>query len=217
MKCLDKLVENATCTYSYQCYSPMTCTSNNICQCSAYKYHTLSTLTCTNQQVYNGYCSVDFNCRVDKYLQCQNGLCQCISAYPLWSNGYQTCIIPKTYNQYCYSGSDCNSSLNLVCHDGTQSCICPTNITNNYCDCPRSANNEYYWNGLNCVKAKAYGATCYNDYECQTMTFSLSCSTTLHTCVCSSNTVYAPSLSSCVTCLSGLYMRDLNKLKYLNF
>ena len=216
MKCHDKLVENATCSYSYQCYSPMTCTSNIICQCSAYQYYTLNTLTCTNQQIYNGYCSVDFNCRVDKYLKCQNGLCQCISTYT-WSYGYQKCIIPATYNQYCYSSSDCNSALNLICHDGLQSCICPTNILNNYCDCPRSLNNEYYWNGLACVRAKVYGASCYNDFECQTLTLSLSCSTSTHTCICSTNTVYSSALVSCVTCLSGSYMIKLIKfLKCFN-
>lgn len=191
----------------------MTCTANNICQCSSYQYHNFSALTCIDQQSYNGYCSVDFNCRVDKYLQCRNGLCQCVSPYSLWSNGYGTCIVPKTYNQYCFSSSDCDSTLNLKCHDGTENCVCPTNVNNNYCDCLRSVNNEYYWNGLNCIQAGGYGDSCTNDYNCQTLTYSLTCSTTTHTCGCSSNMVFNNIIGSCVSCATGIFLQHYLFLK----
>jgi hypothetical protein len=64
-----------------------------MCQCDAFEYHEFEKLKCEPQKIINGNCSVDFNCRVDKYLECNNGTCQCISAYPLWSGG---CIATTT-------------------------------------------------------------------------------------------------------------------------
>lgn len=176
---MNKLYENSSCTHSYQCLEPMICTHYNICQCGAFEYHDLSTLQCLPQQSFNGNCSTDFNCRVDQYLRCTNAHCQCISAYPLWSNGYNKCIVPITYNQYCYGTSDCNSVLGLTCHDGTQNCVCPTNVSNNYCDCIRIQNNETYWNGEKCTLALSYNELCSNatsSYMCKTLTEGTTCS-----------------------------------------
>ena len=157
----------------------MSCTSNKICQCGSFQYHDYPILTCLDQNNHGGSCAVDYNCRVDKYLQCKNGSCLCIPAYPLWSDGYGQCIVPKSYNQYCYNLPDCNSALGLVCHDGTQNCTCPSTISNNYCDCPRIINNEYYWNGITCTRALGYNKTCSNtasSYMCKTLTEGTICS-----------------------------------------
>jgi hypothetical protein len=151
----------------------MNCTMNNICQCGTYWYHNYPILTCSPQQDYSGACAVDFNCRVDKYLECKNGACVCISAYPLYSDGYGKCIVPKSYNQYCYDHLDCNSALGLGCHNGTQNCTCPSTIANNFCDCQRVANAEYYWNGVKCMPALGYYQNCLNrssSYMCKTLT-----------------------------------------------
>ena len=172
-----KYVENTTCTNRTDCLEPMTCTANNICQCGPFQYHNLATLTCLPQQSYLGSCSIDFNCRVDKYLQCVSGACQCISAYPVWSDALDACYAPKIYNQYCYGNTDCNYALNLVCQDGTYNCTCPINIANNYCDCIRVLNNEYYWNGSGCVTCKNFNQTCTNSssYMCKTLTQGTMC------------------------------------------
>ena len=130
----------------------MNCTSNNICQCDLYFYHDFSTLSCLPQQDYNGNCSVDFNCRVDKYLECRNGKCLCIPQYPYYSTGYQRCIYPKTYNELCYQYEDCNSAKNLICKVASSiylnnNCSCPLNVASGNCDCIRAYGSEYYWNG----------------------------------------------------------------------
>jgi hypothetical protein len=151
-----------------------------MCQCGAFEYHDFATLTCLPQQIINGNCSFEFNCRVDKYLECENGTCQCISAFPLWSDGYDQCIVPKTYTEFCYNELDCNSALNLVCRDGIQNCSCPINIQlTSYCDCVRSINTEYYWNGSSCTPAIAYNQACSNSstsFMCKTLTEGTICS-----------------------------------------
>ena len=184
----------------------MTCTSNNICQCGNFQYHNLATLACLPQQNYSSSCSVDFNCRVDKYLQCVSGTCQCIPAYPFWSNGYASCIVPKIYNQYCYQNSDCNTGLNLVCHTSSAlNCTCPIKINNNYCDCPnRVANSEYYWNGSSCQLAGVYGTHCTADYECQIITNSLVCDGSTSTCTCY-NSIWSSISGSCIPCAAGWF------------
>ena len=164
-----KFIEQTSCSANTDCLEPMNCTSST-CQCSPFKYHDVSALVCLNQNSYNDTCTVKNNCRVEKNLECQNGLCKCISTYPIWSDGYDSCIVPKIYNKYCYSTNDCNTALNLICKDATQSCICPSNIGNNYCDCPaRTLNNEYYWNNVSCTLAGNYGQSCSSDYQCQNL------------------------------------------------
>ena len=176
LMCLNKIKENQTCSQTYQCFEPMNCTEYNMCQCGPFEYHDFPTLTCLPQQSYLGNCSVDLNCRVDKYLECVNGLCVCIPQYPHWSNGYDKCIIPKIYNEFCYETLDCNSGLNLICHLTGQNCSCPTKVSNSYCDCIRELNNEYYWNGTSCVNCKGYNQTCTATYMCETMTEGTICS-----------------------------------------
>jgi hypothetical protein len=193
-----KFRENETCSDSSQCCEPMNCTINGICQCGAgsYQYHDTLTLTCLPQQFWNnGSCSVDFNCRSDLYLSCQNGVCQCIPAFPKWSNSYLKCVVPKTYNQNCLMNSDCDSSLNLVCHDGTQNCSCPVNINNNYCDCIRNATHEYYWNGISCVSSLNFNQTCSNsstNFMCKTLSEGTLCKSiaSSYKCICPSLMFY---------------------------
>jgi hypothetical protein len=49
------------------------------------------------------------------------------------------------------------------------------------CDCARSSNNEYYWNGNKCVVASSPGGSCSNSstsYMCQTVTQGMICNNT---------------------------------------
>jgi hypothetical protein len=160
----------------------MNCTNAGMCQCGAFEYHDLATLTCKPQRSFNQSCSVDFNCRVDKYLGCYNGYCTCIPLYPTWSYGFDKCIISASYNELCYSTTDCRNSSNLVCNDGTYTCICPTKTLKGKCDCIRAVGNEYYWDlASNCKVAKSYNQTCTGigfDYMCKTMTEGTYCSNT---------------------------------------
>ena len=87
-RCNEKLTENVTCNDSFQCYEPMNCIvslNNSTCLCNGTQYHSFSTLDCVPQKSINGTCSVDFNCRVDQYLECKSNKCKCIPKYPLWS------------------------------------------------------------------------------------------------------------------------------------
>jgi hypothetical protein len=155
--CLNKHIENETCTSTIQCFSPMNCTNAGMCQCGAFEYHDLATLTCKPQKSFNQSCSLDFNCRVDKYLGCYNGYCTCIPLYPTWSYGFDKCIISATYTELCYSTTDCRNSSNLVCNDGTYTCICPTKTLKGKCDCIRTVGNEYYWDlASNCKVVRYY-------------------------------------------------------------
>ena len=184
------LFENATCRSSVQCFSPMTCLSSGICQCSQYQYHNMSILACINQKRYNGTCSVDFNCRADKYLQCFNGLCQCLSSFPVWSNGFDACIVPRTYTDNCYVTTDCDSSLNLLCSSAASNCNCPNQLVSNKCDCLRILDQEYYWDGNKCTIAHSYGQSCINsstNYMCQTITQNTYCQGVTNQCKCKAN------------------------------
>jgi hypothetical protein len=208
-----KFIEQTSCSANNDCLEPMNCTSST-CQCSPFKYHDLSSLVCLNQNSYNGTCTVKNNCRVDKNLECQNGLCKCISTYPIWSYGYDSCMIPKIYNQYCFSTNDCNMALNLRCKDATQSCICPSNIANNYCDCPaRTLNNEYYWNNVICTLAGNYGESCSSDYQCQNLK-NLYCIS--NTCNCTTGYLWKPADGMCVSinCSIGWYFNLIDGYCY---
>ncbi len=57
------------------------------------------------------------------------------------------------------------------------------------CDCARSLNNEYYWNGNTCVVSLSPGDSCSNsstNYMCQTLTQGITCNNTngIYKCEC---------------------------------
>jgi hypothetical protein len=183
--CVNRFLENVTCTQSVQCLSPMVCSSYNICQCvSSYNYFNSASQSCIAQGTYLEACSIEYNCRVDFYLGCSNGQCNCISAYPTWSTGFNKCIVPGTYNDTCFATSDCSTNKFLVCNNGT-SCSCPINLSAGRCDCPiRVTGNEMYWNGSTYTPVHNNTQSCLGDYMCQKQTQGTSCSG--GTCKCSS-------------------------------
>ena len=158
------------------------------CQCGTFQYYDELTSTCKAQMNYSKPCSIDLSCRVDKHLGCFAGKCQCISSYPMWSSGYDTCIVPLTYTQTCYLTSDCDTSNDLVCNNGTYNCSCPINLPTGKCDCLRTNNNEYFWNGSACSPALGYNQSCLDSstsYMCQTLTQGTICSgSTSYYCSC---------------------------------
>lgn len=174
----------------------MTCTSLGICKCGAFEYHDYSTLTCKPQKSFNVSCSVEYNCRVDKYLNCSNGFCSCITQFPVWSYGYDKCIIPKNYTEKCFSTNDCNANKNLICNDATYNCTCPTNTAIGQCDCVREVGNENYWDGSSCTPAIAYSQSCTSSYMCKTMTEGTYCDGT-GKCKCKTNYYYSFTTFSC--------------------
>ena len=183
---ISRLRENVTCSSSNQCFEPMTCTSFNICQCGAFEYHNFETLTCSPQQSINRDCSVDFNCRVDKYLECIKKTCQCNSTTQFWSG--TACVNYHTYNTAnCKSDSECNyNETGLICRTSGESCDCPDTVGIGYCDCEhRALDNEYYWNGSQCVDAGLYGDACTNNYQCQELTNLVTCDSSTNKCKCS--------------------------------
>jgi hypothetical protein len=187
----------------------MNCTNQSMCQCGDKEYHEFSSLTCNAQKNHSQSCSIDFNCRVDKYLECKSETCQCISSFPTWSDGYDKCIVPLSYTGYCYAVSDCDTSKSLSCngYNGNNNCTCPVNLSNSYCDCTRSIGNEYYWTGTSCTIARGYYQTCTNSlssYMCKTMTEGTICSgPSPYKCLCPSLQYYRNSTSKCEDQLSN--------------
>jgi hypothetical protein len=184
----------------------MNCTINGTCQCGYREYHNISSLTCIPQKTHLETCSVDYNCRVDKYLECLGGSCQCISSFPTWSDGYDKCIVPVSYSELCYVSTDCDTSKSLVCHDSTDNCTCPKNLSNYTCDCVRKVYNEYYWSGTSCTIARGYNQTCTNSsstYMCKTMTEGTVCvGPSPYKCKCPSLQYYLFTTSKCESQLS---------------
>ena len=110
-----KMSENSTCNISSDCCEPMSCISK-ICHCGLFQYHDFSALSCTPQKTYMQPCSVDYNCRLDKYLQCSNGKCDCTPVYPTyavgtWNSVSATCLNCPTgwllHGISCYKSVDC--------------------------------------------------------------------------------------------------------------
>ena len=182
--CVNRFLENVTCSQSVQCLSPMIFSSSNkICQCSTpFYYFDLASSGCIAQGTYYDTCSIDYHCRVDRYLGCINGQCSCISSFPTWSSGFNKCIVPGTYNNTCYAKSDCSTSKSLVCCSGT-SCSCPTSFSSGKCDCQVRVNgNEMYWNGSLCTSALTNNQSCSADYMCKPLTQGTSCSGSICKC-----------------------------------
>ena len=202
--CMNLLLENVTCTQSYQCYSPMYCTANHMCQCNqTFYYFDLASLSCKPQGSYLSACSIVYNCRVDRYLGCFGGTCQCISSYPQWSYGYNTCIVPLYYSQTCFETSDCATNNALICNNGTYNCSCPTTLSLGKCDCVRAMNSEYFWSGSACIAAFGFNQVCSNNYMCQTITQGTKCSGSFpFQCLCSSTQYFNYANNKCETLLS---------------
>ncbi len=78
------------------------------------------------------------------------------------------------------------------------SCNCQASVVTGKCDCvDRAINNEYYWNGIQCVIAGDYGNPCNDSYECQVLTKFLTCDILTRTCICL-NRFYDVLTESCI-------------------
>lgn len=87
----------------------------------------------------------------------------------IWLYSQKICIRkPKNslYSESCSTDSDCVANLNLICNNGISLCNCPLSLNIGKCDCPRTSNNEFYWNGTHCVQTKLFLDPCIDSYEC---------------------------------------------------
>ena len=92
---------------------------------------------------------------------------------------------------------------NLICNTGSTSCNCPTTMKANQCDCQRISGSEFYWNGVSCVEAAAYGEFCNgHNYSCNTITQGTYCNGS-NVCTCRSNGGYKSTIKSCVYCVTS--------------
>ena len=104
-------------------------------------------------------------------------------------NWYLYKVLKKSYASSCNISYECNNALGLICPSSPNTCNCPINMSTLFCDCPRKANNEFYWNGTSCQQASSYGQACQNastNYMCQTITQGTICNGTAlnFTCQC---------------------------------
>ena len=72
----------------------------------------------------------------------------------LWANKthYNYILASRTYGESC-NILPCKTGLDLVCQTGNETCNCPLQSKKLMCDCERTKNNEYYWNGSSCTAA----------------------------------------------------------------
>jgi hypothetical protein len=154
----------------------MICT-HNTCECKPKEYHDFQTLSCLAQKSINEKCYLDKMCQSDKYLQCQNEKCECMSSKPTWSPNLDRCLGIGSYNDPCVTVNDCDGSKLLVCNSESVSCNCHRNVSENYCDCPkRSIGSEFYWDGKECIEASGFGESCnVLSYECKMLTEGTEC------------------------------------------
>ena len=156
---------------------------------------------CEIASAYQQACTIgsDDSCQYltqNTYCDTTSGLCQCNSTN-FWDG--TSCVPPYTYNnQTCTNSSQCASPL--VCNLNETSCNCPDTVPINKCDCSRSIGNEYYWNGVTCVLAGAYGESCTigSNYTCQYLTQNTFCDSSTGLCGCGSNGLW--NSSTCLYC-----------------
>ena len=177
---------NASTTYMCQTMKENTiCALNGsdyMCQCALYFYFDTILGKCAPQKSNGLTCTATIECRTDKGLLCQLGLCACNLTTHYWSSTLSQCVAYKAYSEDCNTDL-CNPFLLLVCNTG-YNCSCPNFLGKNKCDCPRSLNNEYYWDGTKCVAAVAHGKACPigEDYQCRTTTERTVCLSNVCTC-----------------------------------
>lgn len=127
-------------------------------------------------------------------------------------------VTKKSYAIACSNTSECNTAIGLVCPFTTDTCNCPNTSSTIFCDCPRTQNNEFYWNGVSCVSSKSFNQSCTDEitsYMCKTLTQGTVCNGTgaTFTCQCpygqyfdtlsgkcTSVLAYNQSCSSSITC-----------------
>ncbi len=187
---------------------------------------------CWIKRTLNDHCSNASQCRDYESLSCLNGQCKIFylffkdmisfnsllyfiegncTIHEYWDSTNQKCI-DKNYSYSingCFDSTDCDSKKSLVCNLDTN-CNCPIMSTQGMCDCERSLNNEYYWNGNTCVVALSPGDSCANlstSYMCQTLTQGTICNNTSgsYKCECPSGPQWFWSNSSlvCIECPIG--------------
>ena len=85
-----------------------------------------------------------------------------------------------------------------MCQQENITCNCPLSFNGSFCDCSRSLNKEFFWNGTNCKEAYDFNQTCTNSltsYMCQTLTQGTICRG--NTCQCSSMQYFDMASSKC--------------------
>ena len=161
-----------------------------LCKCPESQFFNISSKKCEEQLMEGLTCYADDNCRGDLGLFCNIsiGQCKCDEAMQFnWTNIDNICVSYSLYNQPCTSNDTCTGSLYCRPSNSRTSCNCPLNVQINSCDCSRSINNEFYFNGADCVPAKAYNETCGSaskSYMCKTMTEGTVCTATGSTFTC---------------------------------
>ena len=167
--CQNQIGEFGNCFPSMigMCISPMTCRENYKCMCDDDEFFDDNYFQCITKYL-NGFdCDDDHQCAQSKGLTCQDNKCLCLFPRYTWSWTSKACKL--TYNSVgCINDNDCNEEEKLVCRTSGENCY--KNTTGYFCDCSRSINNEFYWDGSECLKAKSYKSYCKNDCQCQTLT-----------------------------------------------
>lgn len=206
-KCMKQVAEFGQCFASMAgiCISPMTCAQDQKCMCDNDEFFENSTSQCIQKFSYEFECDKDHECAQSKGLTCQNNLCLCNSPTYTWSWSQNECKL--TYSAVgCTDDDDCNKDENLFCRLNEENCY--KTIKGFFCDCMREKDNEYYWNGQECVKARSYGGLCSNNCECQTLTQLTFCNNS-H-CQCSSDLEGDFLDNECKSCYANEFYFDSN-------
>ena len=128
------------------------------------------------------------------------------------------CIaLKKSYSTPCSSLYECNDAIGLTCPSMIGSCNCPLASTTIFCDCQRTVNNEYFWNGTACQSAASLDESCLNSstsYMCQTLTQGTICNGTAFnfTCQCPYLKYFDQLTNSCQNQLSFNNTCSINEM-----
>jgi hypothetical protein len=197
--CVSALSKNQSCSADYMCQTltqATTCISG-VCNCLSTEYFNNMNSKCESLLSINDTCTQSDACNRGNGLSCQFGVCKCNSTQ-FWQSS--NCV-----NFFTYNSGSCNSNDQclglLICKQSGASCNCGINVGNNKCDCPvPTSGKEYYWNGTYCVNANSLNQPCTNNYECQSLTQSTTCSGTK--CSCSSSQYFNNLNNKCESVLS---------------
>jgi hypothetical protein len=186
--CVPAKTEFSSCTYSYECLSPMICNStSNTCLCPFTQYYNSVSYSCSPKYLNAINCSSNWTCRDDLGLFCSGGICTCPISTQFWQATNLVCRNYFVYGEVgCSASSQCGPGLSLICNTNPSlnNCTCPTLSQAYMCDCVRISGNESYWNGTICTPALPFDSACSNHHDCQTITKGLKCNAKTGKCYC---------------------------------
>lgn len=220
--CVSRSPANDSCSYNYQCQSPLVCITNetdngifsDICRCPLGSYY-VNGAGCVPSIPYLGPCVGSSQCDEREKLFCRYNLTRTTCFY---DRGASLPGCDCSDNQYYYSGNSSCVPLGQFNQSCTEDCECvsPFVCNSSRCGCA----NFYSSLNQSCVTYLSYNDSCQTDAECAA-TPNLGMSCVSGSCRCNSSSLWNGTYcstainfrSSCIDnsgCLGGLICRQMS-------